>query len=384
MGGDGYLGWSLALALANRTENRVVIVDNLIKRKWESSVGVAPLVELTPPQERIALYEKVFKKRNLEFVNVDLRCYDDVHAIVREYLPKAIINAAQQPSAPFSMMSPGNAKLTFENNSDTNLNVLWAISQVSPEIKYIKLGSAGSYLSIDADYIPKAKVDFRFQYKGEERKILNTWLPMQASDFYHQSKANAFLLSDLCASMWGLKVITVHQSTIFGHTIPENASVDRHGLMTRYNYDHIFGTVINRFACQAVLNHPLTVYGDGSQKTGVISLTEAVDNFIRLLEVDVEPGKHMVEHNYTHKISINRIASELRDATGVEIEHIENPRVEAATALEKRFEEPAVNSCEVNDMAGFKREMSRLLEFTTIYKGAISSDQIMPKVKWAR
>lgn len=90
MGGDGYLGWSLALALANRTESRVVIVDNLIKRKWENSVGVAPLVALTPPQERIALYEKVFKKRNLQFVNVDLRCYDDVHAIVREYMPKAV------------------------------------------------------------------------------------------------------------------------------------------------------------------------------------------------------------------------------------------------------------------------------------------------------
>jgi UDP-sulfoquinovose synthase len=382
MGGDGYLGWSLALALANRTDSKVVIVDNLIKRDWEKSVGVASLIQLKGPEERISQYEKCFGKKNLSFERVDLRDYDAVFAVIREYRPSAIVNAAQQPSAPFSMMSPKNANVTFENNTQTNLNVLWAIGKINSDIKYIKLGSAGSYLSIDSDYIPKSKVDFSFSYQNQDRKVLNSWMPMQASDFYHQSKANAFLLSDLCSDLWGLKVITVHQSTIFGHTIPENMDDDKHCLMTRYNYDHIFGTVINRFVCQAVSGFPLTVYGDGAQKTGVISLNDAVNNFVQLLDKEVDAGTHTVEHNYTHKLSINDIATSLGTIVDVDIQCIDNPRIEKNTKLEKMFEEPEFNCNEINNIPDFVRELSNLVHFTGCYKENINKELIMPKVKW--
>src|SRR5205823_3133955 len=156
-----------------------------------------------------------------------------------------------------SMMSPENAQFTFDNNSTTNLTVLWAIKSVNTNIQYITLGSAGVYLSIDTDYIPKNKVDLSFSYENENHRILDTWMPMQATDFYHQSKANSFLLNDLCTKLWGLKTITVQQSTIFGHCILENLDEKYHDLSTRYNYDHIFGTVFNRFVCQAAIRHPI-------------------------------------------------------------------------------------------------------------------------------
>ena len=35
------------------------------------------------------------------------------------------------------------------------------------------------------------------------------------------------------------------------------------GLATRFDYDAVFGTVVNRMVIQAVLGHPLTVYGTG-------------------------------------------------------------------------------------------------------------------------
>jgi UDP-sulfoquinovose synthase len=382
LGGDGYLGWSLALAVANRTDSQVVIVDNLIKKEWERSVNISTLVKVSDPETKIREYEKLYSKSNLNFENIDLRNYDSVLSLIGKYTPHTIINAAQQPSAPFSMMSPINAKITFENNIETNLNVLWAISRVNNEIKYIKLGSAGSYLSIDADFIPKSKVDLKFNYGGEERNILNSWLPMQASDFYHQSKVDSFLLSDLCANLWGLKVITVQQSTIFGHTIPENIKKDNHSLMTRYNYDHIFGTVINRFVCQAVLNYPLTVYGDGTQKTGVISLSDAVDNFLKLIDKEVEAGQHLVEHNYTHKLSINEIAESLKQVKDIDVQYIENPRIEKDGKLQKIFEKPEFLNGEVNDIDSFKKELTDLVEFTSIYKSNIREEFILPKVKW--
>ena len=36
-------------------------------------------------------------------------------------------------------------------------------------------------------------------------------------------------------------------------------------LITRFDYDEIFGTVLNRFCVQAVIGHPLTVYGSGGR-----------------------------------------------------------------------------------------------------------------------
>jgi UDP-sulfoquinovose synthase len=384
MGGDGYLGWSLALAFAHRTDSRIVIVDNLIKRDWEKLVRVESLIQLNGPEKRVADYKKLYGKQNLMFELVDLRNYDAVHAIIKEYQPLLIVNAAQQPSAPFSMMSPVHAKITFENNTDTNLNVLWAIAQINTDIKYIKLGSAGSYLSIDSDFIPKSKVDLSFNYQGQRRSIINSWMPMQASDFYHQSKANAFLLSDLCTNVWGLKVITVHQSTIFGHTIPENVDKGMHSLMTRFNYDHIFGTVINRFVCQAVLNFPLTIYGDGCQNTGVISLNDTVNNFLRLAEKKIDSGVHVVEHNYSHKLSINDIALSLSYLLGVDVQNIENPRIEKQNKLEKIFEPPEFQEYELNSKKNFDRELSCLVDFTRLYKDNVNENYIMPRVRWGK
>lgn len=383
LGGDGYLGWSLSLALANRTDYKVIIVDNLIKRQWEKSVEVSPLVNLAIPSERIANYKKIFRKNNLCFEEVDLTDYEQVLNLINKYSPRIIINAAQQPSAPFSMMSPLNAKITFENNIETNLNVLWAISRFNTEIKYIKLGSAGSYLSIDSDFIPKSKVNLAFEYGGLNRQILNSWLPMQASDFYHQSKIDSFLLSDLCSNIWGLKIITVQQSTIFGHTIYENTKKDNHALMTRYNYDDIFGTVINRFVCQALLNFPLTIYGNGDQKTGIISLNDTVNNFINLVERKIGSGEHQIEHNFTHKLSINQIADSLKTIINVDLQHIVNPRIEKDTKLKKEFEQPGFFGKKISNMESFILELQNLVEFTSHYKNNINKNFILPKVRWS-
>lgn len=382
LGGDGYLGWSIALALANRTDDQIVIVDNLSKRKWEAQVNVQSLVQLKPTEERVACYKALYRRNNLAFENRDLTCYDQVAALISKYNPRVIINTAQQPSAPFSMMSPENARTTFDNNSTTNLNVLWAIGSLNSEINYITLGSAGTYLSIDTDYIPKNKVDLKFAYQDNLYHISDSWLPMQASDIYHQSKINSFLLNDLCTQLWGLKTATVHQSTIFGHTIPENQDPKFHELSTRFNYDHIFGTVMNRFVCQAVIQHPITVYGDGEQKTGVICLADAVDNFVRLCHSPLEKGKHLVEHNYTHKLSINEMASHLSRLTGTEVDHVQNPRLEPDSKRKKVFELPEHNSDRVDDMDHFAQSVSDLHEFVSLYKENINPTYIQPSVHW--
>ncbi len=188
LGGDGYLGWSLCLAFAARTNDRIILVDNLIKRQWENEVDAQSLIRLSHPLKRIREFNRIYGKNNLYFENVDLKEYKKVFDLITKHRPHAIINAAQQPSAPFSMISPECAIETIENNVETNLNVLWAIAEIDKNITYVKLGSAGCYLGIDSDFIPKNKVNLEFDVKKTKNKILNSWLPMQATDFYHQSK----------------------------------------------------------------------------------------------------------------------------------------------------------------------------------------------------
>lgn len=385
LGGDGYLGWTLGLAFANRTDRQVVLVDNLIKRQWEKEAGAQVLVPLQSPELRIAEYEQIFGKQNLSFEKVELLDPDAVERVIAKYRPAVVINAAQQPSAPFSMSSAKNAAVTFTNNIVGHINVLWAIAHLSKATKYIKLGSGGCYMATDTDFVPLGKQDFTFEHGGEQHKILQSFIPMQATDFYHQSKITDLLVDDLCSKIWDLKVVTVQQATIFGATIPENHGKDCGGLAARFNYDAVFGTVFNRFVCQMVIGHPLTVYGDGSQKTGLISLTDTVENVLKLAELDVQPGKHMLVHNSTHRLSISEIAQKLADIDpSAKIDYLENPRQEPTGKMDPQVElHPIVEAAHTDKESRLQAEMANMLEFTRRYRANIDPCIIMPKVSWS-
>ncbi len=379
LGGDGYLGWSLGLAFGHRTNVNVVLVDNLIKRTWEKQVGASLLVPLANPSKRIADYERIFGKKNISFEKVDLLDQKAVARLITKHKPFAIVNAAQQPSAPFSMMSAENAAATYANNIVGHLNVVWTIAEVDKSIAYIKLGSAGCYSNIDTNFVPLEKTDFEFKHKGKTKKIAKSWMPMRANDFYHQSKIADFHIDDLASEIWKLKIATVQQATIFGATIEENRDPANHRLSTRFNYDETFGTVINRFVCQIAIDHPMTVYGDGDQRTGTISLPDTVDNFLNLAYTDIPAGEHMVAHNFTERLSIKEIAELLFEVSGfTKVTFIENPRKESAGTLKKELER--------HRTLGIPRktsdELKALLEFTMLYKENIDPSVIMPKVKW--
>ena len=432
LGGDGYLGWSLGLAFAKRTEYRVVLVDSLIKRDWEKEVEAKLLVPFKQPQERIEDYRKIFKKDNLTFERICLLDKKSVVDLIERYRPFLIINSAQQPSAPFSMMSVKNAAATFSNNILGHLNVLWAIAETDKDINYIKLGSAGCYMGIDTDYLPLHKIDLEFKYGGYNHQVLDSWLPMCATDFYHQSKIFDFHISDLCASAWNLKTVTVQQATIFGATIPENRPVENHDLATRFNYDSVFSTVMNRFVCELAIGHPLTVYGDGSQKTGLISLSDTVDNFIKISELEIKPGEHKLIHNFSFRLTVGEIAETLAevDKNGVsydnnsllaeryglelpvsasgeqisvalpvvaedmencqksyhaKIQYLDNPRLEPKGKLAREVEIHSVIKNENEDgRQKLKEELSDFLSFVKLYKDNIDTSIIMPKVKWQK
>ena len=62
-------------------------------------------------------------------------------------------------------------------------------------------------------------------------------------------------------------------------------------LATRFDYDDVFGTALNRFCLQAVIGHPLTVYGKGGQTRGYLNIVDT----LQCVELAVaEPGGRAV------------------------------------------------------------------------------------------
>jgi UDP-sulfoquinovose synthase len=386
LGGDGYFGWNLGLALAHRTNSNVVLLDSLIKRHWEREVGAKTLLPIKTPEARIKSYKKIFGKNNLRFEKLNLLNYSDTVLTIKKYSPHIIINAAQQPSAPFSMTSPQHSAETFYNNVVGHLNALWAIAEVDKNISYIKLGSTGCYAGIDTDLLPLNKVDLKFRRGKKVGTILKSWAPMYATDFYHQSKISDFLASELAADVWDMRVATVQQSTIFGANISENLPVENHSLSGRFNYDAVFGTVINRFICQVAVGEPITVYGDGEQKTGLISLPDTIENFVNLTETNIARGEHEIIHNYTTRMSINEVTVLVSSLSSKsEINYIKNPRKEKAGSLERTTEiHPAVANSHKNKTKKIKKEISLLFDFAKMYKNNIDKSLILPKVLWQK
>src|SRR5438270_2292588 len=87
---------------------------------------------------------------------------------------------------------------------------------------------------------------------------------------------------------------------------------------------------------QAVLGHPLTVYGNGSQTRGLINIVDTVECIRLASENPAARGEFRVFNQMTESLSIRQIADTIANeypswphAQGeVTIEHVENPRVE--------------------------------------------------------
>jgi len=376
LGGDGYLGWSLGLFRSFFTDDKVILVDSYLKRDLQKSLGIRELYEFPLLQERIRYYSGKTGKRNLSGLSVDVSNYDSIASVIERYRPDVIVNSAHQPSAPYSMMNPDAAALTITNNEKSCLNALWAVRDHCPESTIINIGSAGAYQSIDTDFVPETQKMFYFHHVGNKHTIFNSWLPMQASDIYHQSKVHTFGLTEMCTGIWNLKVITVQQSVIFGQCA--EGELNDPGLYSRFNYDHIFGTVLNRFACQAVKGAPLTVYGDGQAQTNVICLCEVLRGISGLMDLDVVPGSHKVVNHFTKTMNIQGIAEKVIEIFGKgEIEHIENPREEKKCYQIKTFENHSSNS-----ESNIDRSIRNTLDFADRFSYNIDPGQFTPTIKW--
>ncbi|HSO99554.1 MAG TPA: NAD-dependent epimerase/dehydratase family protein, partial [Solirubrobacteraceae bacterium] len=132
LGGDGYLGWPTALHLSALGHD-VAVADNFARRGYDVEMGVESLVPICSLDERIGAWAEIFGTALPSYIG-DLCDPDFTHEMVGDFGPEAIVHFAEQRAAPYSMISQRHAVYTQTNNVVGNLNVMYAIADIDPDI----------------------------------------------------------------------------------------------------------------------------------------------------------------------------------------------------------------------------------------------------------
>ena len=324
LGGDGYLGWPTALRFSARG-HEVSVVDNFSRRRWHHEHGTDTLTPIRDLDERIEAWREISRRvRSGRYIGA-VEDGDFLDEVVAETRPEAVIHYGEQPSAPYSMMSRERAVETQHTNVIGTLNLLFSLRDHVPDCHLVKLGTMGEYGTPNID-IEEGFIEI--EHKGRTDTLPFPKLP---GSLYHCSKVHDSTNVHFACRIWGLRATDLNQGVVYGIETEETARDER--LVTRFDYDEIFGTVLNRFCVQAVIGHPLTVYGSGGQTRGFLNIRDTLRCVELAVENPADRGEFRVFNQFTEQFSVAELA-ELVKAAGehlgysVEVQHVENPRVE--------------------------------------------------------
>jgi UDP-sulfoquinovose synthase len=373
LGGDGYLGWPTALHLSN-LGHEVAVNDNFARRGYDEEMGVESLVPIATLDERLATWTEVSGKTISKYVG-DLCDPAFTHEMVADFSPEAIVHFAEQRAAPYSMIDQAHSVYTQTNNVVGNLNVMYAIADTDIDIHLVKLGTMGEYGTPNID-IEEGWLEV--EHNGRKDRML---YPKRPGSFYHCSKVHDSVNIEFGCRIWGMRATDLNQGVVYGADTEQTKLDPR--LQTRFDYDGVFGTVLNRMVIQAVLGHPLTVYGDGSQTRGLINIVDTVECIRLACETPAERGEFRVFNQMTESLSVRQIAETIAaEFPGeVTIDHVENPRVE----LEGHYynvKHSALEDLGLNPTLLSMTLIDHLFDVVERYKDRVDTAAIMPTVKW--
>ena len=322
LGGDGYLGWPTALHLS-QAGHEVAVLDNFARRGYDNELGVESLVPIAPLQTRIEVWRELTGKAIGCYVG-DLCDAQFTYSTLADFEPDAVVHYAEQRAAPYSMIDRKHAVYTQQNNVIGTLNLLYAIAELNPDIHLVKLGTMGVYGTPNID-IEEGWLEL--EHNGRRDRML---FPKRPGSFYHLSKVHDSYNIEFACRIWDLRATDLNQGVVYGQQTPETMIDER--LATRFDYDAVFGTVLNRFTIQAVIGQPLTVYGSGGQVRGIIDIRDTMRCIQLACENPANRGDFRVFNQMTEQLSVLDIAKTVARVfpdDSATIEHLENPRVEA-------------------------------------------------------
>jgi UDP-sulfoquinovose synthase len=377
LGGDGYLGWATAMRFSNQGHD-VHVVDNYLRREAHREAGTDSLTPIgSGLPERVAVWKEITGKE-IGVTEGDLCDWDVTEQVFRDVRPEAVVHYGEMPSAPYSMKDREHAVFTQTNNVVNTLNVLWAIRDLAPDCHLVKLGTMGEYGT------PNIDIEEGYLEINHNGRIDHLPFPKLPGSMYHLSKVHDSHNIHFACRIWGVRATDLNQGVVYGIETDETRLDDR--LLTRFDYDDVFGTALNRFCVQAVIGHPLTVYGKGGQTRGYLNLIDT----LRCVELAVanpaERGEMRVYNQFTEQFSVQQLAEIVQKAGAeigltVDVQSIDNPRVEKeehyynakhTKLLELGLEPHMLSESLVESMFGVIQQ----------YRDRVIEDHILPRDRW--
>jgi UDP-sulfoquinovose synthase len=378
LGGDGYCGWATALYLSGQG-HAVAIVDNFVRRQWDFELGAQSLTPIQPLADRLRVWQELTGK-SIELFPGDVNDYDFLAGVIESFQPEAVVHFAEQRSAPYSMIDRKHAVFTQVNNVVGTLNLLFALQELRPDCHLVKLGTMGEYgtpnIDIEEGYI-------RIEHNGRSDLLP---YPKQPGSFYHLSKVHDSHNMMFACKIWGLRATDLNQGVVYG-TVTDEVVLDE-ALINRFDYDDVFGTVLNRFCIQAAAGHPLTVYGKGGQTRGFLDIRDTV----RCIEIaclnPANRGECRVFNQFTEQFSVLQLAEMVQAAAWklgmrVTIEHLPAPRVESEehyyNAKHSKLIDLGLQPHFLSDSL-----LDSLMNIAIRYQDRIDTALFMPQVQWRK
>jgi UDP-sulfoquinovose synthase len=376
LGGDGYLGWPTAMRFSGRGHD-VAVVDNFARRRWVEEAGSHSLTPIGTLEERIEAWRDVSGNRIDSYVG-DIAEGGFIGEILRDFEPSVIVHYGEQPSAPWSMKNVDHAVITQANNVIGSLKLLWAMREQTPDAHLIKLGTMGEYGTPNID-IEEGFIEI--EHKGRRDTLPFPKLP---GSLYHLSKVHDSHNIHFACRVWGLRATDLNQGVVYGIETAETQLDER--LATRFDYDELFGTALNRFAVQAVIGHPLTVYGKGGQTRGFLNIVDTLQCVELTAANPPSAGEYRVFNQFTEVFNVAELAEKVRHAGGelgmeVHVDHVANPRVE----LEEHYYNPThtkLLSLGLSPVLLSETLIESMLQVIARHRERVDVDVIAPVTQW--
>ncbi len=378
LGGDGYLGWPTALHLSQRG-HEVAVLDNFSRRLWDHELGAESLTPIETLQQRVAVWRQITGKIITPFIG-DLCDYTFLEPVIRDFQPEAVVHFGEQRSAPYSMIDRQHAVFTHVNNVIGTLNLLYALADHAPDCHLVKLGTMGEYgtpnIDIEEGYIT-------ITHKGRTDTLP---YPKQPGSWYHATKVHDSTNILFACRIWGLRATDLNQGVVYGVETPETTMDPR--LATRFDYDGVFGTALNRFLVQAVVGLPLTVYGKGGQTRGFLDIRDTLA-CVELAILNPAPrGELRVFNQFTEQFNVAGLAEAVREAAqefglDVVIHHLPNPRVEKE---EHYYNAANTRLLDLGLKPHYLSEtlLESVMRVVMHHRDRVRPELIMPAVNWRR
>ncbi|MBL4903759.1 MAG: NAD-dependent epimerase/dehydratase family protein [Desulfocapsa sp.] len=389
LGADGYLGWPTAMYFS-KLGYQVTAVDNYFRRNACTELDVGMLYPVPSLIERAKIwYDKTGKEIKVVIGDLQepelVRSFFDGRvqyqwAVDNAFtgIPETVVHYAEQPSAPYSLLNYKYANVTIANNLLITNNLMFAVKDLSPKTHVIHVGTMGEYGTPNID-IEEGWLDI--EHNGRKDKFL---FPRQAGSLYHTTKIMDTDLMWFAVRMWDLRITDLMQGPVYGIETEESLIDER--LKTLFNYDEIFGTVINRFITQAIVGYPLTVYGKGGQTRGYININDTLQCVHKSALNPPKLGELKIYNQIMETFSVNELAEKVRRVGeklgySVEVKSIDNPRKEA----EEHYYNPSYQGLlELGVKPHYLTDasMEEMFKVVEEYKNNIRRDVIFRGVKW--